>query len=71
MVSVVHFQMEKIIGGTEFGNYITTTGLIEDIDAESNALILSQAYISIQDIIAMESCRPDMTYANPEVEPYG
>lgn len=70
-VTVVYFQMQKIIGGTEFGTYITTTGQVEDIDIEDHILILSQAYISIPDIIALESCGPDTTYADPEVELYG
>ena len=53
-VSITYFRMEKMIGDTEVGTYITETGTVEAIYMQEKAIVLSTAYIPCSDIIGLE-----------------
>lgn len=54
-VTVTFFRMEKMIGDTEVGTYITETGEVEELDLEGRTLVLNSAYIPFLDIIELVS----------------
>ena len=54
-VSITYFRMEKTIGDMEVGTYITETGLVEEINAQENAIILPTAFIPISDIAELDA----------------
>lgn len=70
-VTVKYFRIEKRIGDLEIGTYIQETGPIVSLDIENHALLLPQCYISVEDIIELESTAFNSEFADfPEVEPY-
>ncbi len=54
-VSITYFRMEKTIGDMEVGTYITETGVVEEINAQENAIILRTAFIPISDIAELDA----------------
>ena len=54
-VSITYFRMEKTIGDMEVGTYITETGVVEEINAQENAIILPTAFIPISDIAELDA----------------
>ena len=69
-VSITYFRMEKMIGDTEVGTYITETGTVETIDMQEKAIVLSTAYIPCSDIIGLEGDDIPECAGEVEVNPY-
>lgn len=69
-VTVTFFQLEKAIGGLEVGTFVTETGVVECINTEESALILSCTYIPISEIVRIDSSTFNGEYADQEVCQY-
>ena len=69
-VSITYFRMEKMIGDTEVGTYITETGTVETIDMQEKAVVLSAAFIPCSDIIGLEGDDILECAGEVEVNPY-
>ncbi|WP_322200448.1 hypothetical protein [Acutalibacter intestini] len=69
-VTITYFRMEKMIGDTEVGTYITETGTVEAIDLQEKAIVLSAAYIPCSDIIGLEGDDIPECAGEVEVNPY-
>ena len=69
-VSITYFRMEKMIGDTEVGTYITETGTVEAIYMQEKAIVLSTAYIPCSDIIGLEGDDIPECAGEVEVNPY-
>lgn len=55
IVTVTYFRLEKVMGNLEVGGYVTDTAPVEEIDPDSRALVLSNAYVMFADIYTIES----------------
>ena len=69
-VTITYFRMEKMIGDTEVGTYITETGTVETIDMQEKAVVLSAAFIPCSDIIGLEGDDILECAGEVEVNPY-
>lgn len=74
-VAVTYFRVEKVIGNLEAGTYVTETGLVEEIDIQTESLFLDHACIPISEIIEIKGDALNMessgewevnTYAGPD-----
>ncbi len=53
-VTVTYFSLQKRIGDYEVGSYVTETGWVEAVDVESQALVLTDAFIPFMDIYDLQ-----------------
>ena len=69
-VTVTYFRMEKMIGDTEVGTYITESGEVEEIDPEEKLIILRTAFIPFSDIVGLEGDALELNTDEVEVNTY-
>jgi hypothetical protein len=69
-VTITYFRMEKMIGDTEVGTYITETGEVEEIDPDEKLIILRTAFIPFSDIVELEGDALELDMEEVEVNPY-
>lgn len=69
-VTVTYFRMEKLIGDTEVGTYITESGEVEEIDPEEKLIILRTALIPFSDIVVLEGDALELNIDEVEVNTY-